>query len=86
MRSERDREVALLECIIAKVKLNELTREAVAHCYYSTQPPSSTEKKSTSEIWINVIYDNVSQIERQELFDAQHSRAKMGEILLRIMP
>ena len=81
-----DRELSLLTCVIEHAKNAPLTRDAVAKCYYSTKPHDSVEKESTSEIWIKIIFDNLCEIDRQELLDAQHSRTKMGEILHRVMP
>lgn len=81
-----DRELSLLNCVIEQLKKASLTRDVVANCYYATQPADNTESRETSEAWINIIHENLLEIDRQELLDAQHSRPKMGDILHRIMP
>lgn len=80
-----DRELSLLACVIDRLGNAALTRGVVADCYYATQPTNSTEKKETSEGWINIVYENLLEVDRQELLDARSSRAKMGEILHRIL-
>ena len=81
-----DRELSLLTCIIEQLKKTSLTRDVVGKCYYATQPADSTESGETSEEWISLIYENLLEVDHQELLDAQHSRPKMGDILHRIIP
>ena len=74
-------EMVLVEKLVATAcNEDSLTREAVSRCYYSTLSNPPNEKPSTSELWVDEIWNRCKEIPPENFRAAKGKRLKLAEL------